>query len=208
MELQSKFKIIENQTSELPFEHLHEKRDSNNYILRANIVIAVISTMTLSQINNTKPINFQYSEEIQKLSLEGTEKVINNISNYSNDLNKNSVFDRSILFEKILSFKSLVYCWDGYNALPTGIKCAANAIEIVTKLDSHLLKKISDLFPNPNGTITFEWENNHDEIVSMEVGKETFTYFVAFNSFETKFFNKQKISFENIKTLKEYISAI
>nr|HMU04532.1 hypothetical protein [Saprospiraceae bacterium] len=148
------------------------------------------------------------SQEIQNISLQCTEEVIDEISSYSSKLSKRSYFDKFQIIESILSFKSLENSWDGYNAVPTGIKCATNALKIVDALDLGSLEKISDIYPNPNGTITIEWENNYNEIVSLEIGKETFTYYVEFTSFGTKFFNKQAITFENTKMLKKYISAI
>ena len=140
--------------------------------------------------------------------MEQTERITNEISKYSTKLNKLKCVDKFQLFEDILSFKTLENNWDGFSAKPAGIKCASNSIKIIDKLDRSLLEKISSYYPNPNGTITFEWENYSDEIVSLEIGKETFTYFVSFNSFETKYFNNQQLTFENISLLSKYISAI
>ena len=164
--------------------------------------------MSLAQVNAAAHFNFEEHEGVQKISLERTEQIIKEISKYSSKLIEKSYFDKFQLVESILSFKSLENSWDGYNAVPTGVKCAANAIKVLDSLNRNSLEKISDIFPNPNGTITLEWENSYDEIVSLEIGKDTFSYFVDFSSLATKYFNKQVVSFENIKILEEFISAI
>ena len=212
MELKNNFSLLETSSDGMFFEQTleNEKRGNRNISLRANVFLsfAVLGTMSLTQVNATTHFNFQNLEEVQKSSLKCTEEIISELSNYSDKLNRSSFFDKSQLIESILSFKSLENSWDGYNAIPAGVKCAVNAIQIVNSFDTNSLEKISDIFPNPNGTINFEWENSYDEIVSLEIGKSTFSYFVALNSLETKFYNKQSVTFENIKILKEFISAI
>lgn len=212
MELINNFSIIESSFHDtvLLSEPAVEKKEKKTTPLRANVFLsfAVLGTMSLSQVNAASNFDIKNFEEIQSISLKCTEDVISKISKYSNELNRISHFNKFQFVEKVIAFRSLENSWDGYNALPTGIKCATNAIKIIDALDIRSLEKIGDIFPNPNGTITLEWENNLDEVISLEVGKDTFTYFVDFNSLETKFYNKQAVSFENIKILKEYISAI
>lgn len=116
--------------------------------------------------------------------------------------------DKGEVIVEILSFKSLQNSWDGYGAVPVQIKSAANAIEIVNNLSSDSLDKISDIFPNPNGTISFQWENVAEEIISLEVGDHTFSYYVEMNSSETLYFNDVRATPEEIKNLDKYVRAV
>lgn len=69
---------------------------------------------------------------------------------------------------------------------------------------------INDYYPNPNpnGTITLEWINNQNEMVSVEVGNSTFSYFVELSSEDVQFFNKKNINEREAKKLSEYIQVL
>ncbi len=38
-----------------------------------------------------------------------------------------------------------------------------------------------DIYENPHGTISIEWDNEFKEIISIEIGKETMSFFVKLN---------------------------
>jgi len=59
----------------------------------------------------------------------------------------------------ILSFKSLHEKWDGFDAIPLEVKSATNSIKLVDYIGEDVFCSITNYYPNPNGTITFEWEN-------------------------------------------------
>jgi hypothetical protein len=63
-------------------------------------------------------------------------------------------------------------------------------------------------YPNPNGTITFEWENLENEIVLVEIGNDTFSYFVELASMDVKFFNNLPINAKEANKLAGFIQAI
>lgn len=114
-------------------------------------------------------------------------------------------YNKSELFEKIVSFKSLVNNWDGYDAVPLEVRSATNAIEFVNLLADKDIKRLYDIYPNPNGTISFEWVNDADEIISLEIGNNTFSYFVKMSHQAPLFFNDLQINYKEIKELSEQI---
>ncbi len=88
------------------------------------------------------------------------------------------------------------------------IKSASNAIKLLDLIGDDSSSSVKDFYPNPNGTITFEWYNDQNETVFLEVGNSTFSYYVEYNSIETKYFNNQVINEENSKLLSKFIKAI
>lgn len=205
------YDIILNSSNVFNIENIVEKKEQKYSTLRANVFlsIALVGSMSINPVQAAQ--NYDLSNldtSIENVSLERGQRLTEEISEYSNTLLQKSYVNKGLFIENILSFKSLENSWDGYGALPLGVKCAKNAIMLLDSFDMAILTKVSDIHPNPNGTITFEWENKDSEIVSIEIGKDTFTYFVDFNSLDTKFYNKQSFSFENIQLLKKYISAI
>lgn len=197
--------------NELNLDKVVCNSEDKNSSLRASVFlsIAFAGTMTLNPVHTATKYEIKNSDfSIESISLEKSQQLSLEISEYSKSLFKTLIANKSLIVEEIISFKSLENSWDGFGALPLGVKSATKAISLLDSFDMDILVKISDIHPNPNGTITFDWENKDAEIVSLEIGKDTFTYFVDFNSIETKFYNNQNFSFENIKMLKEYISAI
>lgn len=79
---------------------------------------------------------------------------------------------------KINGILSLNENWDGYNAVPVFPKAGKNAQAFITSLDANSVEKITDIFPNTHGTITFEWESGNDKKIVLEVGSNSYSYFV------------------------------
>lgn len=205
------YKILENYSlvSENIISENKDKKDS--LLLRAYFTVSLLTVggVSISSTHN-QHFNLDVVEPaVQTISLKNSEKISEGVSRYINEITNVGIdVSKYSLIGKIISFKSLENSWDGFGAIPLGVKCATNAIKLLDNFNPNMLSKISDIFPNPNGTITIEWENNISEIISLEVGQETFTYYVDFKSLEPKFFNKQSFSVENIKLLKKYISEV
>src|SRR5690606_27065497 len=179
--------IILNSSNVFNIENIVEKKEQKYSTLRANVFlsIALVGSMSINPVQAAQ--NYDLSNldtSIENVSLERGQRLTEEISEYSNTLLQKSYVNKGLFIENILSFKSLENSWDGYGALPLGVKCAKNAIMLLDSFDMAILTKVSDIHPNPNGTITFEWENKDKEIVSLEIGKDTFTYFVDFSSLE------------------------
>lgn len=191
------------------FEILDEKKSLPNMKAKVFLTAAMLGSLSFVHASPIK-YDLNISQDYRIESLKNSEFVTSEISTYIDKLNKAS--DKKLtkfqIFEEILSFKSLENSWDGYSAKPLGIKCASNALKILDSIGENELSKISDFYPNPNGTISFEWENSNEEIISLEIGKETFSYYVSFNSVETRYFNKQNFNSEDISIFKNFILSV
>lgn len=211
MDKLNNYDILLNSSGEFDIENIITKKEQKTSNLRANVMLsfALVGSMSINQVNAAQQYNLSnLDSSIEMVSLEKGQQLSQQITEYSNNLIEKTYADKSVFIEKILSFKSLENSWDGYGALPLGVKSAKNTFTLFDSFDAYILNKISDMHPNPNGTITIEWENKDSEMISLEIGKDTFTYYVDFNTLETKFYNKQSFSFENIQLLKKFISAI
>tara|TARA_R110001583_G_scaffold195093_1_gene369023 strand:- start:1514 stop:2161 length:648 start_codon:yes stop_codon:yes gene_type:complete len=143
-------------------------------------------------------------------TFEYNKTVSNDIVNYINSINfisKQTITKYSLITE-ILSFKSLNESWDGYGSLPLEIESASNAIKLMDLIGEKTFCRVNNFYPNPNGTISFEWINSEKEIVSVEIGNNTFSYFVELSSLKVQFFNNKKINATESKKLAEFIQAI
>ena len=122
---------------------------------------------------------------------------------------KETNFKRDDVIKEIVSFVRLNHNWDGYEAVPLEVESAANAIMLTNQLsDNVLLDKLTNLYPNPHGTISFEWENESNEILSLEVGNTSFSYYAQFNSTGIQQFDNMAITITEISKLSSSISLI
>lgn len=81
-------------------------------------------------------------------------------------------------FSKIDEFLSLNPNWDGYNSIPVTKQAGTNTKNLVSSLNDLLIENIADIFPNPHGTITIQWKNHIEEKISLEIGSNSYSYFV------------------------------
>lgn len=149
--------------------------------------------------NNHIFLSSEYGKDIS----DGYVKFVDQINNIS----KITLSKRSLVRE-ILSFKALCHNWDGYGALPLEVESAANSIHLIDLIGENAFCTVREFYPNPHGTITFEWDNTESEIVSVEVGNESFSYFVEMASKEVQYFNNKLINAKEAKELKSFIEAI
>lgn len=189
---------------------LEDKIDNNSKKKSSIFTIFAGTLILVSSLDNVNQIQFKKGE-----SLESINSYINFVStplsDYSRHIRKmtsNYSGGHSEIVEKIIAFRSLNYSWDGYGAFPAEVKSASNAIAIVEKLPAKAISSMYDLFPNPNGTISFIWENDNDERVSLEVGNSTFSYYVKFNSQDVLFYDKKEINDKEISELGKFAAAV
>lgn len=192
------------------YNHLNNTHENKSIDLRATIILTslLIGSSVLVQANDIK--NYEVFDNATKESIECSQQIGNEITNYVNKINylNKKYNSKYSIIESILSFKSLHNNWDGFNSIPLEIKSASNAIKLLDLIGDDSTSCVKDFYPNPNGTITFEWYNDQNETVFLEVGNTTFSYYVEYNSIETKYFNKQVINEENSKLLSTFIKAI
>lgn len=117
------------------------------------------------------------------------------LNNYN--INKNKIFELSSLKDN----------WDGYGGISLIQSISEKALQLITILSSDYIDLISDIFPNPNGTITIEWENVKEEKISLEIGANNYSYFVKYIEKEPKFINGEDI-ITDIKGFTENLSEL
>jgi hypothetical protein len=84
------------------------------------------------------------------------------------------------LKKDINEFVKLKENWDGYGAIPVLPSIAETANTLIDFLGSPFIDGISDIFPNPHGTITIEWQNRNKEKLSLEIGEINYSYFIKY----------------------------
>lgn len=135
-----------------------------------------------------------------------------NYESYIKELDELSVISisrsKEDILREILSFKILKNNWDGYGAYPAEVLATVKSILLLEKLTLKDLEKISDLFPNPHGTISLIWKNNSGERISLEIGNELMSYYVKYNGQEVIFQDNLEINNTNAQVLSTYIQSI
>jgi hypothetical protein len=76
---------------------------------------------------------------------------------------------------KIEEFAGMPENWDGYGALPVRPETAQNALDALRKLPDEI--PMPDITPNPNGTISFEWESPSG-VGHLELGRTRFSFYI------------------------------
>lgn len=145
-----------------------------------------------------------------RLSIENYEENVC-INDYLKDLNNIIIkknYDKKEILKKIFAFKMLNENWDGYGAYPLEAETAANAIEMLDLIGEELFSGVNDIYPNPNGTLTFEWNNNTGEIFSLEIGNNKVSYFLEMTPEETIYKNNIPVNVSEAEKIAEYIRYI
>jgi hypothetical protein len=106
------------------------------------------------------------------------------------------------LLNQIEELSALEDNWDRYGAVAPLTGVTSKVSQFVPFLAADFVEKITDIFPNPHGTVTIEWENRDKEIISLEIGLNNFSYFVKCNEEDPKFIDGQDIM-ASIDTLTE-----
>ena len=111
--------------------------------------------------------------------------------------------------KKILSFRMLRENWDGYGAYPLEIESASNAINFVASFSETELKSLKEIYPNPHGTISFEWVNSMGEELHLEIGNKVMSYYTALASDDIpKFFNEKETNFNEFSKIKKFLQIL
>lgn len=108
---------------------------------------------------------------------------------------------------EVLSFMQLDEDWDGYNGYPPSLNSLLNTIQFITLLDGIVVEKISDIFPTPNGTLVVDWDSP-EEMLGLEIGNTTFSYYVKRKSQDTLYFNEILISKDEIDKINSFVKNL
>jgi hypothetical protein len=76
---------------------------------------------------------------------------------------------------ELSSLSQLASNWDGYGALPIDPRTIQNSRKAIELLVRGL--PAPDISPNPNGTISFIWDNDHG-IAHLEIGITRFSFYI------------------------------
>lgn len=104
------------------------------------------------------------------------------------------------LKNKVRSFVELEDNWDGYEAGPTLPEVAENAEILINCLNADFIERVFDVYPNPHGTMSIEWQNDNGEKLSLEIGKTKYSYFVKYNNKNPKLVDGQSMKY-NVKCI-------
>ena len=126
-----------------------------------------------------------------------------------NHVGQNLVQDEEKLFSRmqarsqVLAIANYQNDWDGYGAIRPLSECLSHALDIINE-EKICLNCLTDIYPNPNGTISFEWEEEDKEI-GLEFGSKEFSYYTRFGDHHS-YNNKKKYVAEEIGKLAEIVS--
>jgi hypothetical protein len=65
--------------------------------------------------------------------------------------------------------------WDGYGALPISLETKGNALVVLNTLAA--TAPAPSVIPNPNGTLSFEWETDQG-LGKLEIGRTQYSFYV------------------------------
>jgi len=112
----------------------------------------------------------------------------------------------------LVSISNLKDNWDGHGAISPHVNTIDYTEALLTKLPQQFVSDLSEdqIYPNPNGTITIEWGNSRNGIVSLEIGKDRSTFFVQANGEiiyknNNLLFHENKIPSDLLSYIKEII---
>ncbi|NUA26140.1 hypothetical protein [Cupriavidus basilensis] len=77
--------------------------------------------------------------------------------------------------QQIRTLSALEDDWDGYGAVPVHPETISNAVGAARSLEK--VVGLADIYPNPNGTISLEWESAAG-YAYLEVGRTRFSFYV------------------------------
>ncbi len=81
-------------------------------------------------------------------------------------------FDRAEILTQLEDIAQLRDNWDSYGGNSISANCIENTKKIILGLDDTVVSP--DIYPNPNGTITLDWETN-GQTLSIEIGGTHFS---------------------------------
>lgn len=212
--MDNNYNIVDSEVDvNLMIEDYNDSINSNSY---KNLKIGVLGTALLCTSPGIYAANFETTYnisqgEISKNSISIAKDFGQSINTFIEEVNQLEEvnFTKREIIDQILSFKSLINNWDGYGALPVEIKSASNSIYMLGEFSHKIVGSIDDFYPNPHGTVVFEWVNDLHEKIYLEIGNSSFSYFVKMNSsIEPIFADNLEFTDDNIEVLKEYIHSI
>ena len=100
------------------------------------------------------------------------------------------------LRSEINRFVALNKNWDGHGAVALFPSIGATTNRLLIMLGPAYVDKVTDMFPNPHGTISIEWENKACEKLGLEIGVDNYSYFIHYNVGQPLLVNGHDILFD------------
>jgi hypothetical protein len=96
---------------------------------------------------------------------------------------------------KIKSFQRLSANWDGHNGVKPSIQVMNNAVHFLYTIPKSYRNLLSEesIVPTPYGTIVFDWYNEKEELISIEIGEEKLGFFTELPKAKNPFSNNLPI---------------
>lgn len=101
--------------------------------------------------------------------------------------------ERESYKQTINSFLLLKHNWDGEGAVPLYDEVAKKSIDFISSLFDVYINKITDIYPNSNGTLSIEWSKDKTNKLSIEIGKSKFSLFFKMTNNEPEFLYEENI---------------
>ncbi len=172
--------------------------------------IAGITAAFAIMIPDCSAANLIKSQTTPTIELVNTYLERDNVNDYTLVIPQN-ISQPKIKFNKIvsdiLSFQSLKFDWDGYGAYALENLSGVNSISILENLGAEIYGDLHDYYPNPNGTLSFEWKNKFS-FLGLEVGNEEFSYFLRESKENKHYHNHLSFESKNVRLLKENLTEM
>lgn len=152
--------------------------------------------MTLSQTIRIQDIPYGIQDKTP-YEVKGTDRLrfpsIDSLRPYpfssTNDTSvvRHELLDRKDDFVQLREIESLEENWDQYGANRICNQCIKKARRMIESLPPFVHSP--DIFPNPNGTVTLEWDEDSG-FFSIEIGKEKFSSFLDITGKEPQYYHE------------------
>lgn len=112
---------------------------------------------------------------------------------------------------EIEKMRELEYNWDGYQSIAPLNSIIDKSINFINNIElSNINKRLKgDVYPNPNGTISFEFvgELINSKLV-LEIGKNNYSFFYEDDKKENPIFVNGSDVIDNIEFIKKFLRSI
>lgn len=157
-------------------DYIKQVSRSSNMVQCLITTGAIMFTLTVSS-------NASSMEKAPKLTYTqaDTEIVQQVLVSSQNDIRLAEENKRQNLKIETRALAKLVDNWDEEGAVrvsTTAIKNVLNLLDCV----SIRIDLLQDIYANPNGTISVEWENDNNEYAGMQIGRKQMSYYVTHRS--------------------------
>lgn len=171
-------------------DYVKQASRSSSMVQRLITTGAMVFTLTIFS-------NASSMEKKPKLTyIEANTEIVQQVlASCQNDIRFAEEDKRQNLKIETMRLAKLVDNWDEEGAM----RVSTTAIKNVLNLLDHASIRIDllqDIYANPNGTISVEWENDNNEYAGMQIGRKQMSYYVTHRS-SSDYGSYEMISEEN-----------